>query len=613
MNRFRFLTVLTPKQRLSLIPVFVLTVISSGLEVFGLGMLIPFFQYLSDPQSIERLPDILQQAIAFLPGEEPQQVAMSMALLLVAVFLLKGLVSILSTWIRTRTVYDLYRKTASRVLQNHLNAPVTYITSQNSAEIIRTVSHDTRGFFTGYIIPSLLLMADLIPLVAILIAMFIVDPLVTLIAIGGLGIATGGMMAALRRLIVHWGRLRRTALGDMMRWISQGIGGIKEVQVLGTQAYITKEYDDAAEELAKASVFHSISTEAPRYVIEILVVSTLVGFTMVLQGGDQPVSVWMPQLVFFGAAAIRLAPAAMRIVSSVNTLRSNQANAEVVYDSLYVMPQHVPRRTERPTPFNFADRVEFRDVRVQYPNAEDFALNGLNLEVKHGETIALVGPTGAGKTTAIDVLLGLIRPDQGAVFVDGVDITGEEDRWQPRLGYVPQFIYLADMSVRENIAFGVPKETVSDDDVWEALRFAAIDDFIRELPDQLDTRVGERGVMLSGGQRQRIGIARALYFKPEILVMDEATSALDSETERQIAEATQRLQGAVTMVLIAHRITTVRHADRIVILQNGQLLDQGNFDELVERSELFRQLARGLEGVENDDAAPPPDTTAAGN
>lgn len=597
MNRLKFFGILTIKQRLSLIPVFILTVISSGLEVFGLGLLIPFFQYLSDPESIARLPDVLQRAIALLPGETTNDVSMSMALLLIAVFILKGLISILTTWVRTRTVYRLYRSTASRVLENHLNAPVTYITSQNSAEVIRTVSNDTQQFFTGYIIPSLLLMADLIPLLAILIAMLIVDPTITMVAILGLGVITGGIMFALRRLIVRWGRIRRRALGDMMRWISQGIGGIKEVQVLGVQDYITEEYDIAAKELADASVIHSISAESPRYAIEILVVATLVGFTMILQGGDQPVSVWMPRLVFFGASAIRLAPSAMRMVSSVNQLRANQANAEVVYESLNTMPQHVPRRRSKVAPFTFNDRVEFQDVRVKYPNSHQDALQGLNLSIQHGETIALVGPTGAGKTTAIDVLLGLIRPDSGAVLVDGIDITGEEDRWQPRLGYVPQFIYLADLSIRENIAFGVPPDQVNDENVWEALRFAAIDDFVRDLPEQLNTRVGERGVMLSGGQRQRIGIARALYFKPEILVMDEATSALDSETERKIAEATQRLQGAVTMVLIAHRITTVRHADRILLLENGQLSDAGNFEELAARSELFRQLARGLEGV----------------
>lgn len=598
MNRLKFFGILTIKQRLSLIPVFILTVISSGLEVFGLGLLIPFFQYLSDPESIARLPDVLQRAIALLPGETTNDVAMSMALLLIAVFILKGLISILTTWVRTRTVYRLYRSTASRVLENHLNAPVTYITSQNSAEVIRTVSNDTQQFFTGYIIPALILMADLIPLLAILIAMLIVDPTITMVAILGLGVITGGIMFALRRLIVHWGRVRRRALGDMMRWISQGIGGIKEVQVLGVQDYITEEYDIAAKELADASIIHSISAESPRYAIEILVVATLVGFTMILQGGDQPVSVWMPRLVFFGASAIRLAPSAMRMVSSVNQLRANQANAEVVYDSLNVMPQHVPRRRSKVAPFTFKDRVEFQDVRVKYPNSHQDALQGLNLSIQHGETIALVGPTGAGKTTAIDVLLGLIRPDSGAVLVDGIDITGEEDRWQSRLGYVPQFIYLADLSIRENIAFGVPPDQVRDEDVWEALRFAAIDDFVRDLPEQLNTRVGERGVMLSGGQRQRIGISRALYFKPEILVMDEATSALDSETERKIAEATQRLQGAVTMVLIAHRITTVRHADRILLLENGQLSDAGNFEELAKRSELFRQLARGLEGIE---------------
>lgn len=599
MNRLKYIGILTTRQRFSLVPVFILTVISSGLEVFGLGLLIPFFQYLSDPESIGRLPEFLQRAIDLLPGTTHAEVAMSMALLLILVFIFKGLISVLTVWVRTRTVYHLYRSTASRVLENHLNAPVTYITSQNSAEVIRTVSDDTQRFFTGYIIPSLMLMADLIPLIAIVVTMFIVDPTITLVAAFGLGLVTGGIMFGLRRMIVHWGRIRRRALGDMMRWISQGIGGIKEVQVLGVQDYITKEYDDAAKELADASIVHSISTESPRYAIEILVVATLVGFTMILQGGDQPVSVWMPRLVFFGASAIRLAPSAMRIVSSVNQLRANQANAEVVYESLHVMPQHVARRgQDRPAPYTFTQDVRFEDVYVRYPNAETHALNGLSLKIQHGETIALVGPTGAGKTTAIDVLLGLIRPDAGAVVVDGQEITGNEDRWQARMGYVPQFIYLADLSIRENIAFGVPPDQVRDEDVWNALRFAAIDDFVRELPGQLDTRVGERGVMLSGGQRQRIGIARALYFKPEILVMDEATSALDSETERKIAEATQRLQGTVTMVLIAHRITTVRHADRILILKDGQLLDAGNFEELAERSELFRQLARGLEGVE---------------
>lgn len=609
MNRLKFIGILTPKQRLSLVPVFVLTVISSGLEVFGLGLLIPFFQYLSDPNSMDRLPEFLQQAIAYLPGETPAEVANSMAALLIFVFVLKGLISTIATWVRTRTVYHLYRTTASEVLAKHLNAPVTYITSQNSAEVIRTVSTDTQSFFTGYIIPALILMADLIPLVAILITMLIIDPTITLVAIFGLGIVTGVIMASLRRMLIRWGRIRRAALGDMMRWVSQGIGGIKEVQVLGVQDYITDEYDDAAKKLADASIFHSIATDSPRYAIEILVVATLVGFTMILQGGDQPVSVWMPRLVFFGASAIRLAPSAIRIVNSMNQLRANQANAEIVYESLHVIPQHVQSNGRRTEPIAFKKRVEFNNVYVKYPQSHDHALKGLNLHIDHGETIALVGPTGAGKTTAIDVLLGLIRPDKGAVIVDGTDITGQEPRWQSRLGYVPQFIYLADMSIRENIAFGVPPDQVNDEDVWEALRFAAIDDFVRGLPDQLNTRVGERGVMLSGGQRQRIGIARALYFKPEILVMDEATSALDSETERKIAEATQRLQGAVTMVLIAHRITTVRHADRIIILEDGQLSDAGNFEELAERSELFRQLARGLEGVSEDSAETPENST----
>lgn len=600
MSFLHYLNVLTPKQRARLVPIFILTVLSSGLEVFGLGLLIPFFQYLSDPLSITKLPAPIQDAIAALPGTTPQETAMWMAALLVAVFVFKGLLSVFTNWVQNRTVFRLYRETAVQVLNNHLNAPITYLTSRNSADVIRVVANDTQMFFTNYIVPLISLMAELVPLVAIVVAMLVIDPVVTLVAALCLGGFAGLILSGLRKTMLTWGRKRRDAFGGMMRWVGQGIGGIKEVQVLGAQPYIAHAYDDASKDFAHASIIHGIAQSAPRYALEVIVVATLVGFTAILQSSGEPVAIWMPRLVFFGAAAIRLAPAAIRGLNYVNTLRGNQAMAEAVYEGLLALPKHVAAERVPGDAFAFTSSVTFGDVTVTYPNATTPALDGLNLTIHHGTTVAFVGPTGAGKTTAVDVLLGLIRPDSGAVRIDGQAITGQEQRWQPRLGYVPQFIYLADLTIRENIAFGVPPSKVSDAQVWKALEFAAIDDFVQGLPDGIDTRVGERGVMLSGGQRQRLGIARALYFEPELLVMDEATSALDSDTEQRIAEATQRLQGATTMVLIAHRLTTVRHADKIVVFDAGKVADEGTFDELLERSELFRKLARGLEGVEAD-------------
>ena len=594
---FKYLRVLSPAQIRRLIPVFFLILVSSCLEVFGLGLLIPFFQYLSDPSSADALPAFLQKLLALLPGDE-SQTGLALAGLLITVFVLKGAISIFTTWHQTRTVFSLYRETAGKVLENYLNAPVTYLASKNSTELIRTVGQDTQAYFHQFVLPWLSLVAELMTLTAIIAMMFIVDPVVTIVAGVGLGLTGAGVLRAIRKMIIHWGYRRRDAFGEMFRWVSQGIGGIKETQILGRQRYFVREFDRAAADLSHATTGSTTVNAMPRFVLETMVVVTLVVFTAVLQGTGDPVSVWMPRLVFFGAAAIRLAPSMVRCLTYLNTVRATIASAAVVYEGIYELPRHVEDSGGPVEALPFKREITFDRVTYAYPNTDSPALNAVSFRIQAGTTVALVGPTGAGKTTAVDVLLGLSRPDQGAVLVDGVPITHQESRWQKNLGYVPQFIYLSDLSIAENVAFGVEREDIDEAQLWRALEGAWIADFVRTLPEGIHTRVGERGVMLSGGQRQRIGIARALYFDPAVLVMDEATSALDSETEKRISEATEALQGHKTMVLIAHRLTTVRHADQILIFDQGAIADAGTFDELVERSELFRRLARGLEGVD---------------
>ena len=595
-----YFKILSSSQKRRLVPIFLLILITSGLEVFGLGLLIPFFSYLSDPTSAEALPDGLQRALTAI-SSDPSQTALLLATLMIAIFVFKGVLSIFTTWHQTRTVFQLYREVAAQVLRNYLNAPTTFLASRNSADLLRIVGNDTQVFFHQFVLTWLTLIAELFALAAIVIAMFVVDPLITLVAGLGLGLVSAGVLRSLRRLIIAWGYRRRNAFSDMFRWVSQGIGGIKETQMLGKQRYFIHEFDGAAATLAHATTGQATVTAMPRYVLETLVVVTLVLFTIYLQSSGAPVSQWMPRLVFFGAAAIRLAPSLVRCLTYVNTVRGNQASADSVYEAIFDLPRHVTDDSDKLPALPFKNQIQFRDLSFAYPDAETPALDRINLTIPAGATVAFVGPTGAGKTTAVDVLLGLIRPDSGAVEIDGVPIAEQERRWQINLGYVPQFIYLSDLSIAENVAFGERIEDIDEAQLWRALEDAHIADFIRTLPEGVKTRVGERGVMLSGGQRQRIGIARALYFNPAVLVMDEATSALDSETEKQIAEATQRMHGHKTMVLIAHRLTTVRHADKIVVFEHGKIVDEGTFDELVERSELFRRLARGLEGVEDED------------
>ena len=334
---------------------------------------------------------------------------------------------------------------------------------------------------------------------------------------------------------------------------------------------------------------------APRFFIETLSVGGILAVLLFMMAQERSIESILPTLGVFGLAAVRLMPSLTRLISALTVIRSSQPSLDLVTQDLRALSSSDADLFLAPGPkeeLPFTKNLNIHELSFHYPDVKEPTLRGLNLSITHGESVAFVGASGSGKTTTVDLLLGLLEPSSGHVRIDGVDIHTALKTWQQRIGYIAQPTYLLDDTVRRNIAFGVPDALCDEERVWEAIKAAQLQEHIQRLPQGLDTVVGEHGARFSGGQRQRLGIARALYHRPDVLVLDEATSALDNETEREIVRTISELGGERTVITIAHRLSTVRHCDRIYFLSDGQVAQEGTFDELLESSEAFRRMAQ---------------------
>ena len=356
---------------------------------------------------------------------------------------------------------------------------------------------------------------------------------------------------------------------------------MKDVKILGREDFFVSEYSDQLTGSAAVTRRSGVSQMLPRIGLEILTILGLAVLvsTMVVSGED--LNSVLPVLGLFGAAAFRLVPAVGRMVTMVQTISQSQP---VVHELFHDLGLKTLQTTKRQNHDGFAEALEVSELSFKYETAPTNALSNVSLRVKRGEAVGLVGPSGSGKSTLVDVLLGLMAPASGAVLVDGVNVQDRIRWWQDQIGYVPQSIFLTDDTLRRNVAFGLPKSEIDDAAVDAAIRAAQLEEFVKTLPLGLETVVGERGVRLSGGQRQRIGIARALYHNPDVLVLDEATSSLDTETEHGVMQAVQALQGEKTVIIVAHRLSTVEYCDRLYRLESSRIVDEGTFAEVMNRS-----------------------------
>jgi HlyD family secretion protein len=476
-----------------------------------------------------------------------------------------------------------------------MHQPWLFHASGSSSKLTNRIVQEA-GRITGQIISPLMQMnAKLVMALFMTIAIFLYNPLV---AISGFLLFSGTyilLYKTVRRRLVRNGRHISEAQQMRFKLMGEGFGGIKDVLLLGRQKVFTDRFQAECEKFAAAQGTTQALGQVPRYAMEFIAFGSVIFLVLyLLSEHEGNLGEILPVLSVYALAGFKLLPAFQQAYTGLSQIRGNLTAFDAVRDdlrasSLTVAGSSVPTG-QRITP---RSEIRFNNVVFSYPGKEEPALNEIDITIPVNGVIGLVGASGSGKSTAIDLLLGLIEPQQGGLFIDGKPLTEKNVRaWQNSVGFVPQSIFLADSSIRENIAFGLPPEAVDEEKVSRAVTMAHLDELLTELSQGLDTRVGERGVQLSGGQRQRIGIARALYYDADVLVLDEATSALDGITEKLIMDAIHDFAGKKTIIMIAHRLATVRQCDSIYLLQRGKILDSGTYFELTERNEVFRRMAK---------------------
>lgn len=543
-------------------------VVGMVMETLGVGLMLPAIALLTQRGNSTFYP-LLEPVVLGFGGLSQGSLAIWGMLILVAVYLVKTLFLGFLASRQMRFVFGLETALAQRLFSAYIRQPYLFHLQRNSAQLIRDVVNDVSVFANFGVQAGMTLVSEYLVLAALGVLLLTVEPVGTMILASVLVLFAWGFGHVTRGHVARAGAARRHHDGLRLQHLQQGLGGAKDVKLLGREAEFLARFNTHTIEGARAARLLATIQQLPRLVLELLAVSALaiVVITMVVQGRS-PDAV-LPTLGVFAAAAMRLMPSMNRLLAARQSMRYGLSVIESLRDGLNLLPPDAPTSGGAGKAFHRA--VELDHITFTYPDAEAPALCDVSFVIRRGECVGLIGDSGAGKSTLVDVLLGLLPPDRGQVLVDGTDIQAVLRNWQDQIGYVPQAIFLTDDSLLRNVAFGLSNEQIDEAAVWRAVNAARLAGFVAGLPQGLDTVVGERGVRLSGGQRQRIGIARALYHDPAVLVLDEATNSLDVAMEEEVMRAVRALHGSKTIVIVAHRPSTIEHCDRVYQLAHGRL------------------------------------------
>ena len=573
----------------------ILMIIQACLEVVSIGSILPFMALLERPEAIHTTW-FTQQAYEALGFTSDRSFLIFTGLCVLGLFVVVNAVNTLSlcaqahfSWMRSFSI-------SRRLLASYLAQPYTFFLQRNSADFTRNIYQEVRQVIVGLILPSIILLSRCISIGLILALLIYINWAISL-GIAFVFILTYAIVFLVsRKALKEIGSRIVKANEACYRVTNEAFGGIKEAKLRGMEQVYVDAFSPQGHMVARMNRRRVIISGTPRYILETIAFGSMLVVVLILLGTSGSISSIIPTLSVFAFAGYRLMPSLSQIFVAIANMRSSTASLDVVVADLNASK---PLLEERPhsDPFPFKQSLDLKDVSFGYESNKRRVLDSISLSIECGESIAIVGSTGAGKTTLLDILLGLLEPTQGTMTIDGVPVTPQNVHgWQRQIGYVPQNIFLSDDSISRNITLGIPDEEMRQEQIEFAAKVAGLHDFIQgELPDGYLTSVGERGVRLSGGQIQRLGIARAIYQNPRVIFLDEATSALDSRTEKQVMEGLRQQSQDRTVIIIAHRLTTIRFCDRIVVLDSGTISDIGNWDELMDRSEAFRQLAGELE------------------
>lgn len=573
--------------------VFILTLVSAVAEVISLGAVVPFLGVMVAPEKFFSNPFVYE--LAHLLGiTSPDALLLPFAIAFAGAAVIAASIRMLLLWANTRLAFltgsdisiEIYRRTLYQPFRVHLE--------RNSSEVSASLNYKV-GYTVGILLQLLTLVSAVVQLIAVMMALLALNPTVATIAAVGFG-SSYALISWMykKKLAVNAERISKEST-QVIKAVQEGLGGIRDVLLDGNQQFYCDIYRRADYPLRLAMGNNIFMAGSPRFAMEAIGMALIVGlaYSLSLQSGG--IASALPLLGALALGAQRLLPALQQCYSAWAGIAGSR---DALSDTLNFLEQPLPDCliSQELRPLVFKDKISFEGVFFQYSSNSGLIIDNLSLDIPRRARIGIVGGTGSGKSTVLDLLMGLIEPTQGAIRVDGTSIAGQNCRaWQQVIAHVPQTIYLADTTLAENIAFGVPREDIDMQRVVEAARQAKIAEFIESRPDGYNTFAGERGVRLSGGQRQRIGIARALYKQASVLIFDEATSALDNATEQEVMSAIEDLDRDLTVVIVAHRLTTIKYCDIILELSNGKLVAQGTYDQLLSCSASFRQMALAAE------------------
>ncbi len=578
------------REKIKSVGLLFLLVLNALMEMIGIGAIPAFILVVSSPEKVLTHP-VSGALAAWLGIETARELLVIGSVGLIGLFVAKGLLVAFIGYIRTRFVQYKYIDLSSRLFTGYMFAPYAFHLNRNSAELLRNLGTEAHIVVYLVFLPLMGIALNMITIVFVLALLITVQPLFSMVALLSLGGTTWAMMKIVQKKSEKHGKIEVLHRQISNQTIIEGLSGFKEARVLGREINFLNRYNTSIWLRSKAQFFLEMMQTIQRPVYETITVIGVLGLALALTAHEESMERIIAVLALFAAATYRLMPTFKELMTQLNYFRYYIHSVDPVYQDIQLLSKYAASEKQTAEPaLPFQSEIEIEALDYYYPGTTEAALKEISLKIKRGTAIALVGESGAGKTTLVDALLGLLQIEKGKISVDGVDISNCSRAWQRNIGYVPQNIFLSDESLKRNVAFGLNDEEIDDEKFRLAVAAAQLNELISRLPEKENTMIGERGIRLSGGQRQRIGIARALYHNPQLLIMDEGTSALDNITEKYVIEAIERLKGDRTIIMIAHRLSTVKKCDHIFLMKEGKIIDSGTYAELMSQSKEFRLM-----------------------
>ncbi len=563
---------LDKKQKRTMVWLTVMMVIGAALQTAGVGMILPVVSLVMNKEALHE-EGLLHDMFLLVGGGSEIRFTVLVMVALILVFVVKNTFLYFQQKATLAFVYTNQFRTSERMMKNYLRRGYEFYLNADTAVVQRSITSDVNNMY-ALILALLTLLSDAIVFVFLVTFCFLQDPIMTILIAGVLLFLLILIKKVLKPILHKAGEDNQNYYSGLFKWISQTVQGIKEVKISCKEQHFVSEYVKCGKGYVDAVQKYSLYNQVPKLLIETVCVICMMGYMMFMIICGMGSEDMLTTLTAFAAAALVLLPCVNRVNNQINNISYFEpffmGVSDNLQDEINGEKTDMSYATDTDEKLPIEKQIELKNIVYAYPNTEKLIFDNANLTIPVGSSVGIVGTSGAGKSTVVDILLGLLEVKSGTILADGKNVKENYRAWLKNIGYIPQMIFMLDDTIRKNVAFGVPEDKIDEARLWEVLKEAQLDEFIKTLPDGLDTGIGERGIRLSGGQRQRIGIARALYNNPEVLILDEATSALDNDTEAAIMESINRLHGKKTLVIIAHRLQTIEKCDMVYRVENGK-------------------------------------------